>query len=117
MAFRKLDLKVRHNCFCNCELNWKDPVLVTEKSTNGLALRVDTSVLMKDCKDISKEQLDPNLITLESMLEAGVTLDPSVVMNLMNITDRSELESRSSQMSENLYKYLVEQELIKSDEN
>lgn len=117
MAFRKLDLKNRHNCFCNCQLNWKDPVIVTEKSSNGLALRVNSVVYEKSCKEISKEQLNPNLVTLESMLEAGVTLDPRVVQNFMNPTDISEIQERSSKLSENLYRVLVEQELIKLDEN
>lgn len=117
MAFRKLDLKNRHSCFCNCELNWKDPVIVTEKSTNGMALRVNSTVSEKSCKEINKEQLNPNLVTLEGMLEAGVTLDPNVVKNFMNPTDISEIQERSSKLSENLYKVLVEQELIKLDEN
>ena len=117
MAFRKLDLVQRHENFDSCVLSWQDPVLHTEKTVNGAALRVDTAVLMKDCSEISKEQLDPKLITLESMIEAGVTLDPSAVMHLMNATDVSEIQERSSQLSENLYGYLVEQKLIEPDEN
>ena len=115
MAFRKLDLKERHENFCPYPLNWEDPVIVTEKSMNGVSLRVDTSVLNKSCVDISKEQLDPNLVTLEGMIEAGVTLDSTVVMHLLDKTDLSEISDKSSVMSENLYKYLLENDLIQED--
>ena len=116
MAFRKLDLKERHENFCPYPLNWEDPVLVTAKSMNGSALRVDSSVLTKSCKDISREQLDPNLVTLEEMVEAGVTLDPSVIMHMLDKTDLSEISDKSSLMTENLYKYLLDNDLIQEDE-
>lgn len=116
MAFRKLDLRERHENFCPYPLNWEDPVIVVEKSMNGAALRVDSSVLTKSCKDISREQMDPNLVTLEGMIEAGVTLDPSVVMHMLDKSDLSEISERSSVMSENLYKYLLDNDLITEDE-
>ena len=116
MAFRKLDLKERHENFCPYPLNWEDPVIVTEKTMNGAVLRVDSFVSTKSCKDISKEQLDPNLVTLEGMMEAGVTLDPTVVMHMLDKTDLSEILDKSSVMSENLYKYLLDNDLIQEDE-
>lgn len=116
MAFRKLDLVQNHVNFDSYPLVWEDPVIHVEKSLNGAALHCFSSVLMRKCEEISKEQLDPNLITLESMLEAGVTLDPSVVMHLMDVTDKSELAQRSQELSMNLYEHLVNQGLIE-DEN
>lgn len=116
MAFRKLDLVQQHENFDFYPLSWNDPVIHVEKTLNGTALQCASSVLLKSCVDISKEQLDPNLITLESMLEAGVTLDPSVVMHLLDATDKSELAQRSQELSMNLYEHLVNQGVIE-DEN
>lgn len=115
MAFRKQDLFQVHENFDSYPLVWEDPVIHVEKSLNGSALHCASSVLMKSCEEISKEQLDPNLVTLESMLEAGVTLDPTVVMHFMDVTDKAELAQRSQELSMNLYEYLVDQGLIENE--
>lgn len=72
----------------------------TQRVTNGLV----------SCEEISKLQLDPNVCTIERMLEAGKVIDPIQVRNLLNVTDFADIESLNTQKSMNVYKYLKEHE-------
>lgn len=111
--FRKRDLSVEHECFSPTMFEFSDPYLSVEKELQGTRIVQNGAILMKSCDEIAKETLDPNLVTLENLIESGVTIDPSVIQHLLDNTDPSELEARASQMSENLYKHLVDNDFIK----
>lgn len=58
--------------------------------------------------DRSKIQMNPNLITLQGMIEAGTLIEPKQVGSLLNITDASDIEDLRGQMSENMYQYMMD---------
>lgn len=58
----------------------------------------------------SAEQLNPNDVTLQSLLSAGITIDPSKFVNSMAITDAADLEVLKGRMSEQMLSYLTEHE-------
>lgn len=58
----------------------------------------------------SSEQLNPNEVTLQYLLSAGVTIDPSKFVNSMAITDAADLEAAKGRMSEEMLSYLTEHE-------
>lgn len=64
----------------------------------------------KRMSDRSSEQLNPNEVTLQYLLSAGVTIDPSKFVNSMAITDVADLEASKSRMSEEMLSYLTEHE-------
>lgn len=73
--------------------------------------------------DRSKIQMNPNLITLQGMIEAGTLIEPKQVESLLNITDASDIEDLRGQMSENMYQYMMDHkdeiipQKVENDEN
>lgn len=111
--FRKRDLSIEHENFAPSMFVFQDPYLSVESELQGTRIVKNGAVLYKPCEEIAKETLDPSLVTLENLLESGVTIDPATTMHLLDVSDPSELEARASQMSENLYQHLVDNDLIK----
>ena len=58
----------------------------------------------------SKQQLNPDEVTLESLLASGVTIDPSRFVSNLGVSEVSELESRKDSMSVHMLDYLTEHE-------
>lgn len=58
--------------------------------------------------DRSKIQMNPNIITLQSMIESGTLIEPKQIGSLLNITDFSDIECLNGQLSENMYQYLLD---------
>ena len=59
---------------------------------------------------IAPTVLNPDLVNISSLIDAGVTIDPKSVRGILNITDRADLDRLNTVRSENVYKYLVEHE-------
>lgn len=59
---------------------------------------------------IAPTVLNPDLVNISSLIDAGVTIDPKSVRGILNITDRADLDRLNTSRSENVYKYLVEHE-------
>lgn len=116
MAYRKKDLSQVHEFQYPDAFEFYDEITQEDREVYGTSIKINTHVVKKSSKDISKEQLDPRIVTLEQMIEAGVTIDPSVVHHMLDTTDPAELAEKSSQMSENLYQHLVSENLINVDE-
>lgn len=55
---------------------------------------------------ISKEQLDPRLVTLERLLGTNTMISPQGVANILDISDPNDLEYYSGRLSENAYNRL-----------
>lgn len=64
----------------------------------------------KRMSDRSSEQLNPNEVTLQSLLSSGVFIDPSKFVSSMAITDAADLEAAKGRMSEQMLSYLTEHE-------
>lgn len=57
-------------------------------------------------EDIDKHQLDPSLVTLETLISNGITIDSGTVQTMLNPTDQADLESKISQMSTAAYEQI-----------
>lgn len=55
----------------------------------------------------SAKCLDPRIITLQSLIDAGRLIEPNQVSGLLNITDPAQLDSMRERLGENLYTWLV----------
>lgn len=64
----------------------------------------------KRMSDRSSEQLNPNEVTLQSLLASGVIIDPSRFVNSMGITDAADIEASKGRMSEEMLSYLTAHE-------
>ena len=113
MAFRKCDLKERHVCFAPGHFAFSNEEIQVNPVQQGDKVIQYVELKHMKSSEISKQTLDPGIITLESMLEAGVTLNPGQCARMLNLSDPADLEQRSAQMSENLYKVLLENEFLK----
>lgn len=117
MAFRKRDLTTSHKNFAGKGFDFDDPYIYVESELDGLTVKKNVSVRYKTTEELTKESLDPTLITLDSILNEGVTIDPGTVNHLLDITDLSDIESRREQLGENLYKALVDNGYLKVEDN
>lgn len=73
-------------------------------------------VKLEHLSDRTKKQLKPAFVTLQLIIESGNVIDPGSVGQLLNISDVSDIEVMNGQMSENMYKYLLDhkEEIINS---
>lgn len=76
-----------------------------------------STIIKVHSRDINKRQLDPRVVTLDSLLEQGITIDPGQVQSMLDITDPAEIESVNKDYCESAYKFLTEHkdEIFKSD--
>ena len=116
MAFRKLDLKERLCVFAPGSFAFENEEISVNPIQKGNNMIHFVAVKHLKSSEIAKQTLDPQIVTLENMIEAGVTLDPGYAARMLNITDSADLEDRSAVMSENLYKTLLENDFLKREE-
>ena len=64
----------------------------------------------KRMSERSTEQLNPNEVTLQYLLESGITIDPSKFVNSLAITDAADIEASKGRMSEQMLSYFMEHE-------
>ena len=69
-----------------------------------------------DCEEILNQQLDRKAISLQTMLDNGVVLDPVKVGRMLNFTDSYDIERLNNEKSVSIYKYIKENQdtIIKS---
>lgn len=84
---------------------WTEPQIKTDESYRG-AMKV--SRVNVTCKDICEQQLDPDVISLQSLIDRGITIDPGSVRSMLNITDEADLQRYDTEFSAGVYKYLVD---------
>lgn len=64
----------------------------------------------RSCEEISKEQLDPKEVTADFLLQQNLTIDPSTMVNVLNITDVADLDDMNEKYSGDVLQYLEENE-------
>lgn len=84
---------------------WTEPQIKIDQSLRG---SMKVSRVNVACKDICEQQLDPNVISLQSLIDRGITIDPGSVRNMLNITDEADLQRYDTEYSKGVYQYLVE---------
>lgn len=95
-------------------LPWTEPQIKTDESLRG---SMKVSRVNVSCKDICEQQLDPDVISLQSLIDRGITIDPGSVRNMLNITDEADLQRFDTEFSAGVYKYLVDHpEVFKKEE-
>lgn len=62
----------------------------------------------RSCEEISKEQLDPKEVTADFLLQQNLTIDPSTMVNVLNITDAADLDEMNEKYSGDVLEYLEE---------
>lgn len=104
--FRKSDLRKWQDLYPVPE--WKQKHLHSSPSINERGDRTTrVTVIDQSCDEIAKSVLNPSEITLTRLIESGVTIDPSSVRNLLNLTDPADIEKFSERRDENLYNYML----------
>lgn len=91
---------------------------VMERSVSPEENGSSRSVMVKvPCREINKRQLDPRIVTLEALLEQGITIEPGQAQQMLNLTDIADIEEYNSQYCESAYKFLQEHkvEIFKSE--
>lgn len=94
---------------------WTEPQIKSEESKRGTmkVSRVDVK-----CSDICEQQLDPSIITLQSLIDRGITIDPGSVRSMLNITDEADLQRYDTEYTKGVYQYLVDHpDVFKSKES
>lgn len=76
------------------------------------------TIVDKSCIDINRLQLDPAIVTLDSLIASGEKIEPGDVRNLLTISDKADIESYNSRYVQDAYLYLKEHkdEIFKSAE-
>lgn len=85
--------------------SWTEPQIKTDESLRG-AMKV--SRVSVSCKDICEQQLDPDVISLQSLIDRGITIDPGSVRNMLNITDEADIQRYDTEYSAGVYQYLLD---------
>lgn len=74
--------------------------------SNGSSQRV-VKVEVRSSDEL-KKQLDPKSVTLQSLVDNNMTIDPGKFFNVLNETDPASLEEMSNPQLEKIYNFLVE---------
>lgn len=88
--------------------HWTETVPTTEPMEKGENLKHINKV--KDCEEISEEQLDPTLVNARSIVKEGIIIDAGDTENLLTPTDRADIEARNMDIALKTYKYVTEHE-------
>lgn len=62
------------------------------------------------CAEVSNQQLDPDVVVLDSLLERGIKIDPKQIRSYLNPTDIADIERFNSERTAHLYQYLQDNE-------
>lgn len=88
--------------------DWTEKVRSVDVDESSGSQRV--TYIDKSTKDINREQLDPKIVTLQSLLESGVVISPASISNMLDITDKADIERYNSAYVSDAYKFLKENE-------
>lgn len=93
---------------------WEQQERYVEPEKNGVQR---TTIVVVPNREINKRQLDPRKITLDSLLEQGITIDPGQIQNMLDLRDPAEIESFNNEYLQHAYKFLTEHkdEIFKSE--
>lgn len=106
--WRKTDIKKRWQALYPAPQNWKEPFIQASPEIDSRGKKfVRATVVDRTSTEIASTVLDPDVVTLSSLIEAGVTIDPKFARSLLNITDPADLEKYNTERSNNLYNYLL----------
>lgn len=84
---------------------WEHFERYVEEEKNGVQR---TCLVKVSCREVNKRQLDPRIVTLDTLLEQGITIDPGQVKGLLDLTDPAQIEDYNNHYVQQAYDYLVE---------
>lgn len=103
---RKLD-SYHKPLMVDCVRPWREEVITAVPDEHGVKRG---NITVRSCEEISKEVLDPRVITLSQVLSTGVGIEVKDFANMFNISDPADLDSLRERSSIQIHNYIKEHE-------
>lgn len=106
--WRKLDYSKRWMSLYPTPKCWEEKQFVHSSTVDSDGLRKTRSNLVSVSSDeIDSKIMDPKVVNLESLIEAGVTVDPKYVGSILNLSDAADIEEYRRPRESSMYEFLL----------
>lgn len=67
--------------------------------------------------ELNKRQLDPRTVTLQTLIDNGITIEPGTVAHMLDLTDPADIEAFNNEYTREAFKFLQDHkdEIFKTD--
>lgn len=67
-----------------------------------------TTIIDVPMSELNQRQLDPRSVTLQNLIDNGITIEPGSVAHMLDLTDPAEVEAFNNEYTRDAYKFLQE---------